>query len=69
MNERDFFKNLIKGIANEEKDEMEEIREEIREQAKILVMTMEVLWEEWQKSNIPEEVKIAMITAQLKKGN
>lgn len=68
MNDRDFFKNLIKEIENDEKDEMEEMREEIREQVKILVMTMEVLWEELQKSNLPEEVKIAMVTAQGKKG-
>lgn len=69
MNDNCYFIDLSKEFENEEKYEMEEMRAEIREQVKILVMTMEIFWEELQKSNLPQEVKMAMITSQGKKVN
>ncbi len=64
MKTNDFFE---KFIEEDEKEEMEELREEIREQVKIMIITMEVFWEELQKSSLPEEVKLAMLTAYGKK--
>ena len=43
-------------------DDMAELEEEIRATCKITVRTLEILYEELQNSNLPDEIKLALLT-------
>lgn len=45
-----------------DEDDEKEIEEQIRLQVKTTIKTLEIFWEELQKSSLPEEIKIKMIT-------
>lgn len=65
MNENGFLKSIL---GADEKDEMEELREEIREQVKLAIMVMEIYWEELEKSNLPDELKRVIVEGVKKNG-
>ena len=41
----------------EDAETVEELKDEIRATAQFAIMTMEIYWEELEKSNLPEELK------------
>ena len=43
-------------------EDMAELEDEIRATCKITVRTLEILYEELQNSNLPDEVKLALLT-------
>lgn len=58
MIDEDMIKRLSEGnkeFANF--DEEKEMEEEIRDTVKIWIKTLEILYEELQKSNLPDEIK------------
>lgn len=44
-------------------NDMAELEEEIREACKITIRTLEIFYEELQKSSLPDEVKLALLTS------
>ena len=44
-------------------DEMAELEAEIRAQAKIVVRTLEIFYEELQASNLPDDVKMSLLVS------
>lgn len=44
-------------------EDMTELEEGIRSAAKITVLTLEIFYEELQKSNLPDEVKLALLAS------
>lgn len=44
-------------------EDMAELEEEIRATCKITVRTFEILYEELQNSNLPDDVKLALLTS------
>jgi hypothetical protein len=44
-------------------EDMAELEDEIRATCKITVRTLEILYEELQNSNLPDEVKLALLTS------
>ena len=44
-------------------EDMEELEEEIRATAKITVRTLEIFYEELQASNLPDNVKMALLAS------
>ena len=44
-------------------EDMAELEDEIRATCKITVRTLEILYEELQKSSLPDDVKLAMLTS------
>ena len=44
-------------------DDMAELEEEIRAQSKIAVRTLEIFYEELQASNLPDNVKMALLAS------
>ena len=49
-------------------EELEEMKKEIRQQVKLSIMTMEIFWEELQKSKLPEELKLKLFENYKQKG-
>ena len=49
-------------------EDLEEIKNELREQVKLTIMAMEVFWEELQKSKLPEELKLKLLENYKTKG-
>ncbi len=49
-------------------EELEEMKNEIRQQVKFSIMTMEIFWEELQKSKLPEELKLKLLENYKSKG-
>ena len=49
-------------------NELEEIKDELRQQIKLTIMAMEIFWEELKKSNLPEELKIKLLENYKTKG-
>lgn len=47
---------------NLDTEDMAELEDEIRATCKITVRTLEILYEELQNSNLPDEVKLALLT-------
>lgn len=43
--------------------DMTELEDEIRETCKITIRTLEIFYEELQKSNLPDEVKLALLSS------
>jgi hypothetical protein len=48
--------------------ELEEIKNEIRQQVKFSIMTLELFWEELQNSTLPEELKLKLLENYKSKG-
>lgn len=44
-------------------EDMAEIDDEIRATCKITIRTLEIFYEELQNSNLPDEVKLALLTS------
>jgi hypothetical protein len=44
-------------------EDMAEIEDEIRATCKITIRTLEIFYEELQNSNLPDEVKLALLTS------
>jgi len=44
-------------------EDMAELEDEIRETCKITIRTLEIFYEELQNSNLPDEVKLALLTS------
>jgi hypothetical protein len=42
-------------------EEIEQIKQGLRQQFRILILGLEVFWEELQKSNLPEELKLKLL--------
>lgn len=54
----DMIKRLSEGIEEfENVDYEKEMEKEIRDTVKIWIKTLEILYEELQKSNLPDEIK------------
>ncbi len=49
-------------------EEIQEMENEIRVQMKLLVRGIEILWEELQKSNLPESIKMKILESHQNKG-
>lgn len=49
-------------------EELEEMKNEIRQQVKFSIMTMEIFWEELQNSKLPEELKLKLLENYKSKG-
>lgn len=49
-------------------EELEEIKNEMRQQVKVSIMAMEIFWEELQKSKLPEELKLKILENYKQKG-
>ena len=49
-------------------EELEEVKSGLRQQMKLFVLGLEVLWEELQKSNLPENIKISLMSNYKSKG-
>lgn len=48
-------------------EDMTELEEEIRATCKITVRTLEIFYEELQKSSLPDEVKLTLLASQANK--
>lgn len=48
-------------------EDIAELDDEIRATCKITIRTIEIFYEELQKSNLPDEVKLALLTSQANK--
>ena len=48
---------------NLDAEDMAELEEEIRATCKITVRTLEIFYEELQKSSLPDEVKLALLAS------
>jgi hypothetical protein len=48
-------------------EDMAELEEEIRATCKITVRTLEIFYEELQKSSLPDEVKLTLLASQANK--
>lgn len=48
-------------------EDIAELDDEIRATCKITIRTFEIFYEELQKSNLPDEVKLALLTSQANK--
>ena len=48
---------------NLDAEDMAELEDEIRATCKITVRTLEIFYEELQKSSLPDDVKLAMLTS------
>ena len=44
-------------------EDMAELEEEIRATCKVTIRTLEIFYEELQKSNLPDEVKLALLAS------
>ena len=58
----------MENFGKLENEELEEIKNELREQIKLTIMAMEIFWEELQKSNLPEELKLKLLENYKSKG-
>lgn len=50
-------------------EEMQEVENELRLQMKLMVKGLEILWEELQKSTLPDEVKLKLLEGHKAKGS
>ena len=44
-----------------DEEEMQEVENELRFQIKLMVKGLEIFWEELQKSNLPENIKLKLL--------
>ena len=51
-----------------DKEEIKQVKKELRQQFRILVLGLEIFWEELEKSNLPEKVKTKLLENYKTKG-
>lgn len=59
----EFWENIF-----DDEEEVKEVEYQIRLNVKMVIRTTEIFWEELQKSNLPENVKMQLLLNSNKKG-